>query len=157
MRKPKPPPPLSAIDRRQSMAVNHVAKFVADELIIEPKGFLRLSALGRVYHDWCEVHGVMNRRVSASELLLGLERDHGLTCGTVYVNVQEGTPGALHALRGARLRLPELNARRKYSADPGRGGGGASPARWAPVIEGVVPDVAQGFADADDDAIEEDE
>lgn len=129
-------PPLPPIDRRQSMAVDHVAKFVADEFVIEPRAFLRLGALGRVYHDWCEVHGVMNRRVSANELLLRLERDHGLTTGTIYLPVfDSGEPGGqVYALRGARLRDPALNAR---SAQ-----GGVGPA-WRPIGEGEVSDAGR--------------
>jgi hypothetical protein len=143
-------PRLPPIDRRQSTAVNHVAKFVADELVLEPKAFLRLGALGRVYHDWVEFHGVMNRRVSANELLLRLGRDYNLTCGVVYVTGQDGAPGMLYGLRGARLRDPALNARGKYSERYTPTQRNAGRTRWVPVIEGSVPDIADRFAGDDD-------
>jgi hypothetical protein len=149
-------PPLPPIDRSRSMAVDHVRKFVRDELVIEPKAFLRLSALGRIYGDWCEMHGVMNRRVSVSEVLLRLERDYGLTCGVVYIRVGQDDEGKLYGLRGARLRLPELNGRGRYAHRHSRTERGASPARWAPVVAGRVPDIADRFA-GDDESTDVDE
>lgn len=135
-------PPLPVRDRRQSMAVDHVRKFVEDELVIEPKAFLRLGALGRIYYDWCEMHDVMNRRVSSSELLLRLERDYGLTAGTVYINAGREDEATLYGLRGARLRDPALNAKRPRVGFRPRLG-----KAWAPIVEGIAPDVAERILD----------
>jgi hypothetical protein len=135
------------------MAVDHVRKFVEDELIIEPKAFLRLGALGKIYHDWVEFHGVINRRVSANELLLRLERDYGLTPGTIYINLGREDEGSIYGLRGARLRDPALNAKRRTGK-----GYFARPARtWEGVIAGVIPDVAQRIAARDESADDEED
>lgn len=116
----------------QSVAVNHVAKFVAEELILDPKGFCRLTALLRVYWDWCESRGVTNRRLPGSILLLRLEDDFELKCGNVYAG-----DGRIYALRGVRLMHPALNRRSMTSIE----GGKVDPSKaWAPIIDGVHPD-----------------
>lgn len=141
--------------RAQHAAVDHLRKFVADELILDPKGVLRLGALGRIYFDWCELHGVVNRRLPSSLLLLRLEEDFGLKCGRVYApvaNRKDSEPVIVYAMQGARLRDPKLNGRQTMKAR-------VPVARaWRPIIEGLAPDRATRIdAVSDDEMIGTDE
>lgn len=139
----------------QSAAVNHVKKFVADELVIDAKGFCRLPALFRLYWDWCEARRIVHRRLPGSLLLLHLEKDFNLRCGMTYVKITPGEKeptGRVYALIGARLHDRTLNAmtlsrsmherKRDLIAKP-----------WTNLIEGIVPDRLDDpkIVDADED------
>jgi len=102
----------------QSPAVNHLAKFIAEEFVIGKGGCVQIGAFLKAYEWWTSARGVINRRLTPVELLDRVAQDFRIEPGKVRFTV-DGEERFIYGLANIRFRNdPSLSWRLRYRAAP---------------------------------------